>query len=172
MQILSDGSSAFQSGLEVSGDGSGPFAIGAAWLVEVISIKMGDLYFLKDDLEVRSISKRFAVYYSPFSIVQTVTHDVKAEVFGIGSFTPSRDPPTVPVMFETDRDELFGSASDAMKFLSTALDARSIESNSHPSPLSLKAKRLIDENYREDVSISAIASRLKVSHEHMSRQFK
>ena len=40
------------------------------------------------------------------------------------------------------------------------------------SALSLKAKRLIDENHLADPSIARIAERLGVSHPHLSRQFK
>jgi AraC-like DNA-binding protein len=38
--------------------------------------------------------------------------------------------------------------------------------------LSLKAKRLIDENYLSFPSIARVAGRLGVTHEHLSRQFK
>ena len=40
------------------------------------------------------------------------------------------------------------------------------------SPVSSKTKRLIDDNYLIYPSIARIAERLKVSHEHVSRQFK
>src|SRR5215207_5238827 len=68
MQILSDGSCRFQSALKVPGDAVAPFTVGPGWLVEVITIRSGKLYFLLGDVEVRSRSKRFAIYYSPFSI--------------------------------------------------------------------------------------------------------
>ncbi len=47
-----------------------------------------------------------------------------------------------------------------------------IEMNPKPSLLSMKAKRLIDENYLVNTSIGRIAVRLRVTHEHLSRQFK
>jgi AraC-like DNA-binding protein len=49
---------------------------------------------------------------------------------------------------------------------------QSIGVNSNPSLLSLRVKRMIDENYLIFPSIARIAERLKVSHSHLSRQFK
>ena len=49
---------------------------------------------------------------------------------------------------------------------------QSIDSCPSASLLSVKAKRLIDENYLAYPSIARIAERLGVSHAHLSRQFK
>ncbi len=56
--------------------------------------------------------------------------------------------------------------------LTNGRNKQSIDINSSPSLLSLKAKRLIDESYRVFPSIARIAERLGVRHEHLSRQFK
>jgi AraC-like DNA-binding protein len=53
-----------------------------------------------------------------------------------------------------------------------ASNRRTIEVNTKPSLVTIKAKRLIDENYLVFPSISRIAGRLNVSPEHLSRTFK
>jgi len=56
--------------------------------------------------------------------------------------------------------------------MQAASGIQSIEFNSRPSLLSIRAKRIIDENYRIYPSIARIAKRLGVSHEHTTRGFK
>ena len=75
-------------------------------------------------------------------------------------------------MFETEFDAAITSTADAVKILNAARDKRFIELNSRPSLLSIKTKRMIDENYHVYPSIARVAARLNVSHEHLSRQFK
>jgi AraC-like DNA-binding protein len=56
--------------------------------------------------------------------------------------------------------------------LNASYNRQSIEISPAPSLLSLKAKRLIDENYLIQPSIARVAARLGVTHEHLTRQFK
>jgi AraC-like DNA-binding protein len=52
------------------------------------------------------------------------------------------------------------------------VNLQSIETSPKASLLSVKAKKLIDENYPVYPSIARVAARLGVSHAHLSRQFK
>jgi AraC-like DNA-binding protein len=172
MRILDDGSCPFHDRLEIRGEGRGPFTVGAAWLVEVFSIESGEFFFVNDQMDLRSATSRFAVYYSPFSIVETITSRLTADVFGTGAFKVFPGLPDEPLMFETDRLEPFKSASDAVEFVRTAADPIPITVNRSPAPLSLAAKKIIDQNYSESFSIASVAKRLDVSHAHLSRQFR
>jgi AraC-like DNA-binding protein len=64
------------------------------------------------------------------------------------------------------------SVAEVKEILDSSYNRQSIERNPKPSLLSIKAKRLIDENYLIRPSIARIASRLGVTHAHLSRQFK
>jgi len=48
----------------------------------------------------------------------------------------------------------------------------SLEGTAAASPLSQKAKRFIADNFRNDMLIGDVAGALRVSHEHLTRQFK
>ena len=93
-------------------------------------------------------------------------------MIGVGAIEPIAGLPTLPLIFETDYDAPITSAGDAIIILDAARDKLSIELNSKPSLLSIKAKRIIDDNYHIYPSIARIAARLNVSPEHLSRQFK
>ena len=146
--------------------------IGPGWLLEIISLKSGEFYFVRNDEDVRPLSKHFGIFYPPFSIVRMGVKRMKADMIGVGAIEPIAGLPTLPLIFETDYDAPITSAGDAIIILDAARDKLSIELNSKPSLLSIKAKRIIDDNYHIYPSIARIAARLNVSPEHLSRQFK
>ena len=75
-------------------------------------------------------------------------------------------------MFEPTYTELPTSVAQALEIVRLGENHQSVEFNPKPSLLSIKAKRLIDENYLSYPSIARVARRLGVTHEHVSRQFK
>lgn len=172
MELLPDGGFKIADRINIEGEGLSPFVIGAGWLLEIITVKSGEFYFVRDDEEIRPRSKRFGIYYPPFSIVRMGAKHIKADLIGVGSMRRIAGLPDLPLIFETDFDEPITAATDAIRILEACRNKRSIELNSKPSLLSIKAKRMIDENYHVYPSIARIAARLKVSHEHLSRQFK
>jgi len=115
---------------------------------------------------------RFGVFYPPFTFVRSYVKELKGTVRGIGHTVLSPGLPDSPIIFETAFDGSFTSANDALDVIASAATIQSIETKSNPSLLSIRAKRLIDENYLVFPSIARIADRLKVSHAHLSRQFR
>ncbi|CAN5164633.1 hypothetical protein BH20ACI2_BH20ACI2_11930 [soil metagenome] len=172
MELLSDGSFSLHDTITVNGKGVSPFVIGAGWLLEIIELRSGDLYFISDDVEVRSRFPRFGIFYPPFTIIRMCVNNLKATMVGIGAIEPIKELPDLPVIFETDFDAPFNTATQAAEILTSSRNFQSIEMNSKASLLSIKAKRVIDENYHVYPSIARIALRLNVAHEHLSRQFK
>lgn len=172
MHILADGSYAFRDRINVPGEGSGYFTFAEGWLIEIIAVEKGEYYFYSDGREIRPGDRRFGVYYPPFTIVRAFSGNIVGELFGIGSTQKPSDLPDTPAVFETERREPFGSIDEAAAAFTASPRKQTIEVNTRPSLLSLKAKRLIDENYRVFPSIAKIAVRLGVSHPHLSRQFK
>ncbi len=172
MQILSDGSFRIRDTIAIDGEGVSPFAIGAGWLLEIIEMKSGEFYFLRDGEEVRPQTNRFGIFYPRFTIIRMCVNNLKATIVGIGAIRKLKGLPHFPIIFETKFDEPFTSSVQVVEILHSGINPQSIEMNSGPSLLSIKAKRLIDQNYHVYPSIARIASRLKVTHEHLSRQFK
>ena len=64
------------------------------------------------------------------------------------------------------------SAAQAIEIMRAGRNRQTIEARPSASLLSVKAKRLIDENYLIFPSIARVAARLGVTHEHLTRQFK
>lgn len=172
MKPLPGGGFTIADSIAIDGEGLAPFVIGAGWLLEIISMKSGEFYFVRDDEEIRPCSKRFGIFYSPFSIVRMGASRIRGDLIGVGAIKSIPGLPILPLVFDTDFDGPITAATDAVRILESAPDKRFIELTSKPSLLSIKAKRIIDENYHVYPSIARVASRLNVSHEHLSRQFK
>jgi len=172
MQILPDGSYSIDDVVSIEGSGDSPFVFGRGWLLEVMDVASGEFYFFRDSEKVAPNGPHFGIFYPPFSFIRSFVKDLKGNVRGVGHTKVLPGLPTRPVIFETAFQGSFTNAGDAVEILSSAVNFQSIEPNSHPSLLSIRAKKLIDENYLAFPSIARVAKRLKVSHSHLSRQFK
>ena len=172
MQFLTDGGFLITGRLDIPGEGSGDFVFGRGWLLEVVELTGGDYYFISDGREIRPRSKRFGVFYPSFTFVRAVARNVRGYNRGVGSENAPSQLPDEPFIFETDHDKDFTSIRQDIDVLEHSTERQPITVNTAPSAISLRTKRLIDENYLVYPSIGRIAARLKVSHEHLSRQFK
>ena len=169
---LANGGYAISSEIDIPGEGATNFIFGRGWLLEIIELAEGEYSFFSDGREVRPASERFAVFYPTFTFVRAYVNAIKGKVRGIGSTTFDERLPKIPTLFETEWSDKLDSIDQAVEILKNARNCQSIEVNTGPSLVTLKAKRLIDENYLIYPSIARIAARLKISHEHLSRQFK
>jgi AraC-like DNA-binding protein len=172
MKMLADGAYAIGGKVEISGEGVSNFGFARGWLVEVIEVTRGEYLFLSDGEEVRANGARFGVFYPPFTLIRCRVNNFSGWNHGIGAVEVPPGLPSAPFIFETDFRGPFTMLQQAVDVLGSCPDRRTIEVNTRASLLSLKAKRLIDENFLFYPSIGRIAGRLGVSHEHLSRQFK
>lgn len=172
MHVLNDGAYAISDRVEIPGEGTTDFVFGRGWLLEIVELVSGEYYFLSDGKEVRPPGKRFGVFYPPFTFVRAFAKKIKGTMIGIASERTFSGLPNSPFIFETDHAGEFTSVAQAFDVLGSSRNRQAIEVNSRAAPISLNTKRLIDENYLVYPSISRIADRLKISHEHLSRQFK
>ena len=171
--FLADGAYLFQDELEMKGELTAKVITCAAWLFELYELKTGELFFLRDDAQIRPKTKCFGVFYPPFTISQPSFKNVKARLVGVAATDalPSGFT-TIPVVFETIFTESPSGLKEVIQIVDSGHNRQGVEFNSKPSLLSLRAKRLIDENYLIYPSIARLAARLGVTHEHLSRQFK
>jgi AraC-like DNA-binding protein len=172
MKVLGDGGYAIRDEMKIDGEGVSVFVFGRGWLLEVVDLTHGDYCFYSDGEKVRPMGRRFGVFYPTFSMVRAHVRDVTGSVTGVGAVRMLDKLPDRPVMFETDFRGEFSDVAQALAVLAEARNIRSIEINTRPSLISIKCKKLIDENYQVEPSIARIAARLEISHEHMTRQFK
>ena len=172
MQVLGDGGYAISDRLKIDGEGASVFVFGRGWLLEIVEIERGEYYFYSDGRKVRPDGRRFGLFYPSFSIVRPFVRDVAGSVRGVGAIGMIDGLPNGAVMFDTNFGGEFGDAGEAVEVIRDASNLRSIEMNTAASLLAIRCKRLIDENYLAEPSIARIAARLKVSHEHMTRQFR
>lgn len=173
MQPQPDGTFSFNDRVDVGGEGSSFFVFGEAWLFEILDLASGEFFFFCNGEEVRPAGRRFGIYYPPFTIIKGCAKEMKGRVRGIGAVgEPPAGLPPYPAIFETDFAGELTSLAQTVEIIRAADRMWSIEFNSNPSLLSVRAKKLIDENYRVYPSIGRIAARLGVSHEHLTRCFK
>lgn len=172
-EVLPDGVYLFEDDLEVSGVLTTTVITCAAWLLELYELRAGELVFISGREEIRSPGRRFGVFFPPFSITRPSFKNVKGRVVGIASLE-SLPPELIakPITFRIDFDGPPAGVSQVIEILKAREIPQRIDTNPNASLLSLKAKRVIDENYLAYPSIARIAGRLGVTHEHLSRQFK
>jgi len=159
--------------LEIKGAGAMTFVMCDRWLFELFELEAGEYYFMRGTECVRPKTRRFGTFYPPFSILRVCFRNVRGRWRGMAS--NARLPEqfmSVPILFETASAEAPQSIEQVEEILASSYNHRSIEVNPAPSLLTLKAKRLLDENYLIHPSIARISARLGVSHAHLARQYK
>ncbi len=159
--------------MEVQGGLTAKVITCAAWLLELYELKAGEVFFISGTTHVRPATKCFGVLYPPFTISQACFENANGRLVGVAATESLPAGLTrVPRMFETTSSELPTGVAQVLEIVNRGGSHQSVEMNQKPSLLSVKTKRLIDENYLSFPSIARIARRLGVTHEHLSRQFK
>jgi AraC-like DNA-binding protein len=173
MELLPDGAFLIEDVLEIKGSGAMTFVMCDAWMIQLFELETGEFYFDRGGEFVRPKGKRFGIFYPPFAIIRSHVKDIRAHWAGMAATERlPREFTAAPMIFETDFTKAPKSVSDVKKILGLSYNRQSIEINPAASLLSLKAKRLIDENYLIHPSIGRIATRLGVTNAHLTRQFK
>ncbi|MGH9968656.1 MAG: helix-turn-helix domain-containing protein [Pyrinomonadaceae bacterium] len=172
-EVLPDGSYLFEDELEVGGVLTATVITCAAWLLELYELTAGELIFISNSERISPKTKCFGVFYPPFTIAQPSFKNVRGHLLGIAAtdFLPEEFT-GAPAIFDTSLVEPPSSVAQVIEILKAGDNRQRIDLNPKPSLLSLKAKKLIDESYIVYPSIARVASRLGVTHEHLSRQFK
>jgi AraC-like DNA-binding protein len=171
--VRPDGLYTFEDDVDIKGTLKATIITCRAWLLELYEQNAGKITFAKGSGVVRPETDRFGVFYSPFSICQPCFEGFAGHVSGIAAIDPLPSKfLTRPVVFDVAFKNAPSSLSDVLETLSRGTNMQSIEIHPTPSLLTLKAKRIIDESYLINPSISKIAFHLKVTPEHLSRQFK
>jgi AraC-like DNA-binding protein len=172
-RFLPDGAYLFEDDLEVQGVLTAKVITCAAWLFELYDLKAGEAFFISGAEHVQSATKSFGVLYPPFTISKPCFKNAKAHLVGVAATDSLPTNLTQgPRVFETSCIDLPTSVAQVLEIVTLGENHQSVEMNPKPSLLSIKVKRLIDENYLSYPSIARVARRLNVTHEHLSRQFK
>lgn len=142
------------------------------WLLEFVELKSGEVFFLTGAETVYPNSKTFCIFYPPFTFTRPGFRNARGKFIGAAGINPLKTKFTVPVVFEIDNFEKPKTIAEVTKILDSVQNFQTIEANPKASLISIKAKKLIDENYQIYPSIARIAGRLNISHPHLTRQFK
>jgi AraC-like DNA-binding protein len=170
---LPDGLYYFEDALEIGGVLEASVITCAGWLLELLELEAGDVSFAVDGAEICPSFTALAIFYPPFTITRPCFRNTTARLKGLaGTVALPAEFLNDPIVFETDFAGSPQTVTDVVGILRNGRHAETIAAHPKPSLLSLKAKRLIDENYRIFPSIARIAARLAVSHEHLTRQFR
>ncbi len=163
----------FEDSLDIEGVVPADVITGAGWLLEIFEIGRGEIFFQSGEREIRPDGKKIGIFYAPFTFTRPRFFNTKARVRGIaGQKTLPEKFSKKSFAFETDCDGRSETFEQIIEILETNRNPQFVEAHPNASLLTLKAKKLIDENYRIFPMISRIAERLNVSHEHLTRQFK
>lgn len=143
------------------------------WLLELLELKTGEIFFQTGEDEIFPSGKKLGIFYPPFSITRPCFKDVSGNLKGIaGTAELPEKFSKHPIVFETGFSASPENIEQVAGILASSRNVQIVDSYPKASLLSLRAKKLIDENYQIYPSIARIAARLNVSHEHLTRQFK
>ncbi|HVG28386.1 MAG TPA: AraC family transcriptional regulator [Pyrinomonadaceae bacterium] len=160
--------------MEVEGRLEGCVVSGGGWLFELHRLSAGEVYYVQDGARVRVEPRCFGLLYAPHSITEIVLEDVRSYWVGVaaaGRVPHGRE--SRSALVEVDERARASNPIEVLEALTAGRASRTVERCTRPSPLSLGAKRALDESYRDpDSSIARIAAGLRVSHAHLTRQFK
>lgn len=171
--FLSDGSYLFQDQLRVDGFLAPTIITSTAWLLEFYHLTRGEMYCWSGTKRLEPETRKFGILYPPFSIAKPCFKNTRTKLWGLaGNHRLPDDIPNTPTLFGSNFSEVPSGVEQAIAIIRAGTQPQAVAAYPSPSLLSLKAKRLIDENYFDYPSITRIAERLGVSLEHLSRQFK
>jgi len=172
-ELLADGSYVFEDDLAISDVLTIPIITCKAWLIELYKLRDGELVLISGNQLITPRTRSFGVLYPPFSITQPRFINTRGHIFGIAGTKPLPAPLTVaPLLFDAPfANNQFNSTNEILEILTT-VEGRPVPLNPCPSLLALQTKRMIDEQYLVNPAIAAIAGKLGVTHEHLSRTFK
>ena len=142
------------------------------WLLEFVELKAGKMFFQKGEKAVYPNSKRFCIFYPPFTFTRPCFKNAQGKFIGVAGISAVKTKFTAPIVFAIDNFETPKTLAEVTRLLDSVQTFQTVEANPKASLISVKAKKLIDENYQIYPSIARIAARLQVSHEHLTRQFK
>lgn len=166
LQCASHGALWLNQRLEVSGTYQDSFVTGPITLVEHIQVEQGNLW-IGNFCFHRSV----VFLLPPFSITRIRYEDSISKTQAILFHSPDCPRQEAPAIVLDDPAALPPSNPDElMEIFSAAKQAMHLELP--VSRLSLRAKKILDRDYKERVSIQRTSATLGVSHSHLARQFK
>jgi len=172
-ELLPGGLYLFEDQLEIGGQLSSVVITCQAWLLELYSLRAGQLSFTCDGQTIHPQTRSFGVFYAPFSICQPCFINAEGKVIGIAAtIALPANLNNGSVVFEVAQTKAPKGFSEVLEILGSGTGHQLVELNSKPSLLSLKTKRVIDETYLEPKPVGLIAADLGVTPEHLCRQFK
>lgn len=163
----------FEDELAVTGVLEARVITATGWLLEFLKLDAGEISFMSGTREIAAPFRELAIFYPPFTFMRPVFGNVKASIKGIAGTAPlPAEFTTKPLVFEVGFKNAPKSLAAVIEILKSSRAAQAVDACAEASLLTLKAKKLIDENYRIFPSIARIAARLNVSHAHLTRRFK
>ncbi|HSC27680.1 MAG TPA: AraC family transcriptional regulator [Vicinamibacterales bacterium] len=154
----------------------GPFAIGAGWIIEFIELKRGRFGFRRDGGRLELPWRRLVWVLPAFSVVHLDSSDVEFRFVAIaGENRPQKGLGALDTagsrVFPL-RGRLPADAGELLRSLDSLTGGVSVEISTAFPQLVCRAKRWIEEKYREPASMTALARSLGVSPAHLSREFR
>jgi AraC-like DNA-binding protein len=140
---------------------SGPLVMGSEWMLEMHRCDDG--------------SRTFGLFLAAFGIVLLDDANFTTASTFVGFSTAGKPPAdwmTGSLVFEMGTMPLAETPEELIALIKRPFPYSSLEAGLHASPVSKKAKMRIAETYQNGDSISDVARELKVSHAHLTRQFR
>lgn len=161
--------------LRYRGRQRGAFPMGAGWIIEFIERTGGSMSFHHDGRKIPA-PRRFVWVLPAFCVVRMESNNAAFRFVAVAGRDAGGD---LPVLARPAHSQIFPlrgplpkNAKELLKRLDSLDQGVSAEISTALPPMIGKAKRWLTQNYREKISVSALARALGVSHAHLTREFR
>lgn len=152
----------------------GAFPMGAGWIIEFVERTAGTMTLRQDGRTIR-VPRRFVWVLPAFCVVRLESNNAEFRFVAVGGRAAAELPRGAQFAHAQIfplRGRLPRSAKELLTRLESLGEGASAEIATALPPLVARAKRWLVENYRDKISVAALARSLGVSHAHLTREFR
>lgn len=159
--------------IQVHGEHDGYDATGPYWVVGIVKVKRGKIWFLRDGLKVEPDADLFVVAMPKGSVAAPILKNA----FTINSaiYSKTKEPkllPREPTIFSINVAPALRGLSEVDQVLEMAYDMKPIQRVSGPNAKSQRLMKYLGQNFDGDESLSELSRRFGLSPSVMSRTFR
>lgn len=162
--------------VRVRGVHSGPFPMGAGWIIEFIELRRGSLSFRQDGRKILAPGRQFVWVLPAFCVVHAEFRHAAFRFVAVAARSTAGDVPAAARAYASRvfplRGKLPANTAQLLARLASLGEGISVEISSTLPPLVRAAKTRLEQGYHQTPSIAGLARSLGISHAHLTREFR
>lgn len=159
--------------VRVSGSEQGLDASGRFWLLAAVHVRQGSVQYIRDDEKIVCPGDVFGISVPPSSILEVVLDRTASDSTAfLSTQSLSSDLPGEPVVFDIAASKIPDTIPELLRQFDNRSTTTHIGRCRQPSPLALRVKGALEQDYAKPMPLAVLAADLGSSASAMSRAFK